>query len=115
MHAARCLVDVLAGIHCTDRDIQLRLDGLRRELVQRVRDREPWRARTALDVIIMLDAPSWAALLTLIDECPVIHAALSASRHRCGSISPTDFAFISENRQVVAVREFIASLPSVLA
>jgi Family of unknown function (DUF6178) len=115
MYAARCLIDVLAGIHCTDRDIQLRLDGLRRELVQRVRDREPWRARTALDVIIMLDAPSWAALLTLIDECPAIHAALSASRDRCRSISPTDFAFISENSEIVAVREFIASLPSVLA
>jgi hypothetical protein len=115
MYAAEHLIDVLARIRCGDRDVQLRLDGLRRELMQRVRDGEPWRARKALDVIIMLDAPSWAALLALIDECPVIHAALSASRETCRAISPTDFAFISENSQIGAVREFMASLQSALA
>jgi len=65
-------------------------------------------------VIIMLDGPSWAALLALIDECPVLHAALGGSRQRCRVINPTDFEFISENSQIVAVREFMASLPSVL-
>jgi hypothetical protein len=114
MYAAEYLIDVLAEIRCRDRDIQLRLDGLRRELIQRVRDREPWRARNALDVIIMLDAPSWAALLTLIDQCPVMHAALGASRQPCRAINPADFEFISENSQIAGVREFMASLPSVL-
>jgi hypothetical protein len=114
MYAAEQLIDILAGIRCSDREIQLQLDGLRRHLIQGVRNREPWRARNALDVILMLDAASWAALLALIDECPVIHAALSASRQDRRTIDPTDFAFISRNGQVAAVREFMASLQSSL-
>ena len=114
MYVAQHLIDVLAGIRCSDRDIQLRLDGLRHELMQGVRDREPWRARNALDVILMLDAPSWAALLALIGECPVIHAALDAPGQRRRTINPADFAFISQNSQIAAVREFMASLPSAL-
>jgi Family of unknown function (DUF6178) len=115
MYVAQHLIDVLAGIRCSDRDIRLRLDGLRHELMQASRNREPWRARDALDVILMLDAPSWAALLALIDECPVIHAALDAPRQRRLTINPADFAFISQNSQIAAIREFMASLPSALA
>ena len=114
LSVAQDLIDVLAGIRCSDRDIQLRLDGLRRDLMQGVRNREPWRARDALDVILILDAPAWAALLALIDECPAIHAALDASRQRRRTINPADFAFISQNSQIAAVREFMASLPSAL-
>jgi hypothetical protein len=114
MYAAQHLIDVLAGIRCSDRDIQRRLDGLRRELMQAVSNREPWRARDALDVILMLDAPSWAALLALIDECPVLHAALDAPRQPRRTFNPGDFAFISQNSQIAAVREFMASLPSAL-
>jgi len=114
MYVAQHLIDVLAGIRCSDRDIQLQLDGLRRELVQSVRNREPWRARDALEVILMLDAPSWAALMALIDECPVIPAALDAPRQRRLTINPADFAFISQNSQIAAVREFMASLPAAL-
>jgi hypothetical protein len=114
MYAAQHLIDVLAGIRCSDRDIQRRLDGLRRELMQAVSNREPWRARDALDVILMLDAPSWAALLALIDECPVLHAALDAPRQPRRTINLEDFAFISQNSQIAAVREFMASLPSAL-
>ena len=83
------------------RDIQLRLDGLRHELIQGVRNREPWRARDVLGVILMLDAPSWTPLVARIDECPVSHAALDAPRQRRRTINPADFAFM-------------ASLPSAL-
>ena len=114
MYVAQHLIDVLAGIRCSDRDIQLRLNELRRELIRGVRNRKPWRARDALDVILTLDAPSWAALLALIDECPVIHAALDAPRQRRRTINPADFAFISQNSQIAAVHEFMASLPSAL-
>jgi hypothetical protein len=114
-YAAERLIDVLTEIRCSDRDIQLRLDGLRRELSRGVRNREPWRARHAFDAILMLDQSAWAALLALIDECPVIHAALGASRQPGGRINPTDFEFISQNSQIAAVRQFMASLPSVLA
>ena len=65
-----------------------------------------------VDAIVMLDTTCWAALFGLIDECPVLHAALAATR---GSgthvVDPSAFEFISENRQIGLVREFIQSLP----
>lgn len=114
LYAAEHLIEVLGEIRCHDRDIRMSLEQLRRQLVQHVQNREPWRARHALDAIMMLDAPSWAALLALIDECPVMHAALSASRKPSRTINPTEFEFISENRQIAAVHEFMASLASIL-
>ena len=114
-YAAERLIQVLADLQCTDRDIQLRLDGLRRELQTGVRDGEPWRARPALDAILMLDQTAWAALLALIDQCPSIHAALGASRLSRRTINPTAFEFIAWNSQIAAVREFMESLPSALA
>jgi len=114
MFVAERLIDVIADIRCTDRDIQLQLHALRRELTHHVRDRAPWRARQALDVIVMLDAPAWAALLALTDECPVMHAAIGASRRSCRAINAGDFEFISENSQIAVVREFVESLSSIL-
>jgi Family of unknown function (DUF6178) len=115
MFTTKRLINVVADIRCRDRDIQLRLNGLRHELTHYLRDRAPWRARNALDVILMLDAPSWAALLGLIDECPVMHASIAASRRSCRAINPAEFEFISQNSQISAVHEFLGSLPSALA
>ena len=63
----------------------------------------------------MLDKPSWAALVSLLSECPVLLAALDAVRtSSTGAIAPTAFEFISENRQIAAIREFMQMLPEVL-
>jgi hypothetical protein len=68
-----------------------------------------------MEVIAMLDTPAWAALLGLIAEYPVLHAALSASRNRrTHSVSVSAFEFISENSQIAAIREFMQSLPETL-
>jgi Family of unknown function (DUF6178) len=114
IYAAKSLVTVLRSIQCTDRDIQLRLDGLRRELKRHIRNGEPWRVRNDLDVILMLDTASWAGLLGLIDECPVLHAAVGASRGSLRRIDPNDFAFVSQNIDLASVREFMTALPSLL-
>ena len=103
---------IVAGIECTDRDIQLRLKGLRRELKQHLRNGAPWRARDALEVIVMLDALSWAALSALIDECPVLHAAIGAAERHSRSVDPADFVFIARNEEIAAIREFLELLPS---
>ena len=110
MFAAKQLVAVIAAIQCSDRDIELGLRSLKRTLKQSVRDAAPWRAREALDVIMMLDAPSWAALVALTGECPVLHAAVSASRDRARSVSPSDYEFISQQSEIALVGEFMASL-----
>ncbi len=115
MYAAERLIEILAGLFCDDCNVQTELDALRMKLSTCCRDGMPWRARNALDVIAILDMPAWAALLGLIDECPVLHAALPASRNpRTRSVSASAFEFISENKQIASIREFMQSLPDTL-
>jgi hypothetical protein len=97
MYAAKRLLEILAGLRCNDRHIRSGLDRLRRELSASCRAGMPWRARGALDVLAILDAPAGAALRGLIDEFPVLHGAVSAST----------FEFISENSQIASIREFM--------
>ena len=115
MYAAEHLVRILADLRCDDREIQAGLDALRTEMAAQWQAGTPWGARDALDVITALDMPAWAALLGLIDECPVIHAGMAAARDpRTRAVSASAFEFISENRQIASVREFMRTLPDTL-
>jgi hypothetical protein len=114
MYAAERLITVLTSLRCEDHEIQAGLDALRIDLARHWQAGAPWRARDALDVIAILDMPAWAALLGLIDECPVIHAGLGASRPGTRAVSASRFEFISENSQIATVREFMLSLPQTL-
>jgi hypothetical protein len=115
MYAAEHLIHVLTDLRNEDLQIQAGLDALRIEMGRHWRDGAPWRARDALDVIVLLDMPAWATLLGLIDECPVIHAAIGASRgSRTRAVSASAFEFISENRQIASVHEFMESLAKTL-
>jgi hypothetical protein len=115
MYAAERLLEVLGHLRCVDRDIQADLDALRRALSTSCRAGMPWRARDAMEVIAILDMPAWAALLGLIDECPVLHAALRASQNpQARSVNASAFEFISENRHIASIREFLESLPDIL-
>ena len=114
-YAAEHLLQVLAGLRCDDRDVQTGLNALSRKLATSCRAGMPWRARDEMEVLAILDTPAWAALLGLIDECPVLHATLHASRSsRTHSVSGSAFEFISENSQIASIREFIQSLPETL-
>ena len=64
------LIGTLTDLQSVDAGIQRGLYVLRRELIRQRDAGTPWRARQALDVIAMLDAPAWASLLGLLDECP---------------------------------------------
>ena len=115
MYAAEQLIQVLTGLRNDDRQIQADLDALRIEMGRHWRDGAPWRARGALDVIMLLDMPAWATLLGLIDECPVIPAAIGASRgSRTRAFSASTFEFISESAQIASVHEFMESLAKTL-
>ena len=115
MYAAKHLVQVLTGFRHADRELQAGLSALRIELKKHHRDGAPWRARGSLDVLVLLDMPAWATLLGLIDECPVLPAAIGASRgSRPRTVSASTFEFISERSQIAAVHEFMESLASTL-
>jgi hypothetical protein len=116
LHVARRLIDILAAVETHDRDIQIGLRRLRRELTTHVKAGMPWRARASLEVISSLDLLAWTGLVALIDECPVLHAAVrAASGPKPLTVSPTAFEFISENADVARVHAFLASLPEALS
>jgi hypothetical protein len=115
MYAAERLIEVLSELRNDDREIQAGLDALGIEMARRWREGAPWRARDALDVIMILDQPAWAALLGLIAECPVLHGGIGASSgSRTRSVNASAFEFISANSQIASVREFFLSLPDKL-
>jgi hypothetical protein len=115
LFAAKQLIDVLGELTCDDREIRSSLHALRIDMTRQCQAGTPWRARDALDVIAILDTPAWAALLGLIDECPVVHAAIGASLGSgARSVGACAFEFISEGSQIAAVHAFMASLPEIL-
>jgi hypothetical protein len=115
MHAAEQLIQFLTKVRHSDRQTQASIDALRIELARHWRDGTPWHARDALDVILLLDMPAWAALLGLIAECPVLHGAIAASSgSRTRAVSASAFEFISDNHQIAAVHQFVESLPAAL-
>jgi hypothetical protein len=115
IHAAKTLVESLATIDGLDRETWLQVDALRRALAGHLADGEPWRIGDALDVLVALDAPSWAAMRALLDECPALHAAVTTAGAGVRRVDPAQFAFISNNREIAAVRAFLGSLPSRLS
>jgi hypothetical protein len=109
---AEALIAALATLECSDRDVQWALHTLRRELTRRLDEGEPWRARQALDTILMLDAPAWAVLRALLDECPTIHAVVVS--RRVLSVDPAAVTFVARNAEIAAARTWLATLTSAL-
>jgi len=111
MFVAEHLIVTLRDLRCVDGHIQGGLNALRRELMKHRDAGTPWRARDALEVLAMLDLPAWASLVGLLDECPVLPAALTAIlKGHIGAVSATAFEFISTTGQIGEVRAFMGKL-----
>jgi hypothetical protein len=115
MFVANRLIAILMDLRCVDTEIQSGLQRLRRELVDQRDAGTPWRAREALDVFAMLDMPARAAILGLLDECPILPAALTAILEgHTRAVSATAFEFISTAEQIRDIRAFMDRLPDIL-
>ncbi|MCC7044478.1 MAG: hypothetical protein IT183_11485 [Acidobacteria bacterium] len=115
MFAAGRLADMLAGVRSGDTRTHAALTALRRVLKTTREAGTPWLAREALDVLAILDVPTWTGLVGLIDECPTMPAVIEAVvTGRTGAISATDFEFISTRRQITCVQAFVGKLPQLL-
>jgi hypothetical protein len=116
LFVAEQLISTLDDLHCVDRDIQRGLVTLRRTLVKQRDAGTPWLARDAAEVLAMLDMTAWISVLGLLDECPVLPAALTANLEgRTTTVSPTAFDFISTAAQIGDIRNFMRKLPDVLS
>ncbi|HTM01877.1 MAG TPA: DUF6178 family protein [Vicinamibacterales bacterium] len=114
LNAARHLHAALGTFACRDRILQLRLAHLRVRLGHAIADGAPWRVGEALDAILPLNPAVWTGLAGLIDECPVLHAAVRDPRTARG-IAADDFRFFSSKADIAVAREFIRTLPALLA
>jgi Family of unknown function (DUF6178) len=106
------LISQLGALHAADEDTRDDLRALRRAL-ERHRDAgTPWLARDAADVLATLDTAAWISVLGLLDECPIVPAALTAIlERRTTSVSQTAFEFISTRAQIRDIHQFVARLP----
>jgi len=110
------LVSTLADLHCVDADTRRDLWALRIKLEKQREAGTPWLARDAADVLAMLDMTAWISVLGLLDECPIVPAALTAVlERRTTPVSPTAFEFISTTDQIGDIRLFMKTLPGVLS
>ena len=67
-------------------------------------------------MLAVLDMTAWISVLGLLDECPIVPAALTAVlERRTTSVSPTAFEFISTTAQIGDIRVFMTALPAVLS
>jgi hypothetical protein len=110
------LMSTLAKLHCVDVETRQGLRALRRTLQKERKAGTPWLARDAADVLAVLDTTAWISVLGLLDECPILPAALTAVlERRTTSVSPTAFEFISTTAQLGDIRLFMRTLPGVLS
>ena len=114
VHVARRLMETLSELSSDDGDLHDDLREVCRRLHRSLAAGTPWQARDHLDVIAILDTPSWATLLRLLDEYPVFPRDLEPRGPGPLLRVSTDFSFISENRQITAIRTFIEQLPDKL-
>jgi len=114
VHTANSLIGTLAHVRVGDDDIQGAINILRIQLMKQTQSGTPWKAEPALDVIMMLDKPAWIALVSLIAECPVLHAAIPAHDARALTIDPAAFEWISAGSQIEMIRTFLDALPEIL-
>jgi uncharacterized protein DUF6178 len=116
LFAADQLISTLVDLQCGDADTRRGLRALRGKLVQQREAGTPWHARDAADVLAMFDMTAWISVLGLLDECPILPAALTAIlERRKASVSPTAFEFISTAAQIDDVHLFMRKLQGVLS
>jgi uncharacterized protein DUF6178 len=109
------LIATLAELRTVDDEVQADLDRLRRELHRERAAGTPWRAAEALEVMSILDTPTWACLYGLLSECPVVPDAMAAILDRRKSaVSATAFASFTTRAQIDRVREFGSRLRDLL-
>ena len=110
------LLAMLPALQNVDADSRLELLRLQRALARHHDAGTPWLARNAADAIATLDMTAWISVLGLLDECPILPAALHAILE--GSTTPVDpgaFEFIATTAQIADIRIFMRMLPAVLS
>jgi len=112
LFVARSLAHTLSQLTFSDSEVQADIADLCVWLRQYVKAGTPWRAQDRLEVVAILDTPSWATLCGLLDRCPVVPNLSTIERRVLRVLRvPSGVEFISGNRQIAWVEQFMRSLP----
>ncbi len=115
LFVGEALLAALRGIRTGESETLAGLQELQRSLETHLAAGTPWLALDDLEVLAVLDTPTWSGLLGLLSECPIIPDAVTAivERHT-GRVDPSAFAFVSTNTDIDVVRAFMARVPELL-
>jgi hypothetical protein len=108
MAVARALAQTLAEISSDDPWMQRQLTALTRALDRHTEAGNPWHAREELEILAVLDQPSWLILTGLLDECPAVPPTPTPGKPPLRIAPPSEF--IATNDQIVWVRDFLDGL-----
>jgi hypothetical protein len=112
LFVAQSLARTLSQLTVSDSEVHSDIADLCVWLRRYVKAGTPWRAQDRIEVIAILDTPSWAILCGLLDRCPVIPKPSATERRALRVLRvPSDVEFIAENRQIAWVEQFMRSLP----
>jgi len=112
LFVARSLEHTLSGMTFSEGDVHADVGDLCVWLRQYVKAGTPWRAQDRIEVVAILDTPSWATLCGLLGRCPVVPKPSMKERpaRRVLRVS-SDVEFIAGNRQIAWVEQFMRGLP----
>jgi hypothetical protein len=108
LEVARGLVEALAGLELADAALRRDVARLRARMTAQLEAGTPWRERENLDVLAILDPPTWAVLVGLVDECPVVPKPAPSGKPALRVAS--EFEFVSDPGQIAWARDFAAAL-----
>lgn len=115
LFTAESLLATLRDVGSTDREVRRGLVRLRRALGAQRDAGTPWRARDATEVLALLDRRVWMGVRALLDECPVLPAAVASFlENRASGDRPGAFEFISTAAQIGDVHAFLRKIAEVL-
>ena len=112
---ARRLSETLSAVTYTDTVIERQARETAQRLRRDIDAGEPWRSRDEIEVVAMLDPPTWAVLVNLLEQCPTVPRDFDRDRGDKPRLRiSTEFEFISEASQIAALRDFVAGLATAL-
>ena len=112
---ARRLSETLSAVTYADTVIERQARETALRLRRDIEKGEPWRSRDEIEVVAMLDQPTWAVLVNLLEQCPTVPRDFDRDPGDKPRLRiSTEFEFISEASQIAALRNFVAGLATAL-
>ncbi|MGC4082123.1 MAG: DUF6178 family protein [Vicinamibacterales bacterium] len=112
LHSAQALLDTLSRIPTEDTPMHDDARALRQALTRAIQRERPWEAKAMLEVLAIMDLPTWATLQFLLDEFPAVPKGCLKRDGTPGRLLRvgTEFEYVQSHGHLDWVRQFTARL-----